>query len=36
VGRGADQSYCILMTSHKLRLRQQNPNGNHGKYRWWF
>jgi ATP-dependent DNA helicase RecG len=29
VGRGADQSYCILMTSHKLSSDSQN--GNHGR-----
>ncbi len=31
VGRGAEQSYCILMTSHKLSNDSKTRLGNHGK-----
>lgn len=31
VGRGADQSYCILMTSHKLSEDTRKKTRNHGK-----
>jgi ATP-dependent DNA helicase RecG len=33
VGRGADQSYCIPMTSHKLSA--DSRNGDNGKYQRW-
>lgn len=32
VGRGADQSYCILMTSHKLSQENTKTTRNHGTH----
>ena len=32
VGRGADQSYCVLMTSYKLSKDSPNSHGNNGAH----